>query len=56
MMGLTGKQTGAAAAPIIEQDSTMTKIDCLIEVAQKLREAAPSGNEARTERSCISST
>ena len=28
----------------------MTKIDCLIEVARKLREARASGNEARTER------
>jgi hypothetical protein len=42
-LGLTGNQTGAAAALCHEQDSTMTKIDCLIEVARKLREARALG-------------
>ena len=46
MMGLTGKQTGAAAALIESQDSTMTKIDCLIEVARKLREARALGERS----------
>ena len=39
MMALTGKQTGATAALIMSRTCTMTKIDCLIEVAKKLREA-----------------
>jgi hypothetical protein len=43
MMTLTGKQTAAAAALIESQDSTMSKIDCLIEVASKLREARTLG-------------
>jgi hypothetical protein len=42
-MRLTGKQTGAAVALIESQDSTMSKIDCLIEVANKLREARALG-------------
>ena len=46
MMGLTGKQTGAAAAVIESQDSTMTKIDCLIEIARKLREARALGERS----------
>jgi hypothetical protein len=42
-MGLAGNQTGAAAALIESQDNTMTKIDCLIEVATKLKEARTLG-------------
>ena len=38
-MGHAGKEIGADAAFAESQDSTMTKIDCLIEVAKKLREA-----------------
>ena len=34
----------------------MTKIDCLIEVAKKLKEARNLGNAARIERCFISST
>ena len=45
-MGLNGTQTGAAAALAIEQDSTMTKIDCLIEVARKLRAARALGERS----------
>jgi hypothetical protein len=45
-MMLTGKQIGAAAALVHEQDSTMTKIDCLIEVAKKLREARALGERS----------
>jgi hypothetical protein len=37
---------GAAAALCQEQDSTMTKIDCLIEVARKLREARALGERS----------
>ena len=46
MMGLNGKQIGAAAARIESQDSTMTEIDCLIEVAKKLREARALGERS----------
>ena len=46
MMGLTGSGRRAVAAPIESQDSTMTKIDCLIEVAKKLREARALGERS----------
>jgi hypothetical protein len=46
-MRLTGKRTGAVAALIESQDSTMTKIDCLIEVAKKLREARALGERSQ---------
>jgi hypothetical protein len=39
MMALTGKPTRRHHGVYHEQDMTMTKIDCLIEVAKKLREA-----------------
>jgi hypothetical protein len=45
-MRLTGKRTGAVAALIESQDSMMTKVDCLIEVAKKLREARALGERS----------
>ena len=45
-MGLTGKQIGRRRGAYQEQDSTMTKIDCLIEVAKKLREARALGERS----------
>ena len=51
-MGHARKQSGAAAALIESQDSAMTKIDCLIEVAKKLREARALG-ERSSDRALI---
>ena len=45
-MGHARKQMGGAAALAESQDSTMTKIDCLIEVAKKLREARALGERS----------
>jgi hypothetical protein len=44
--GAAPKADGAPPRRLNEQDSTMTKIDCLIEVARKLREARALGERS----------
>jgi hypothetical protein len=46
MMGPHRKADGRRCGACHEQDSTMTKIDCLIEVAKKLREARALGERS----------
>src|ERR1700689_1594882 len=50
--GAPRKADGRRRAAYHEQDSTMTKIDCLIEVARKLREARALG-ERSTDRALL---
>src|ERR1700689_4338675 len=50
--GAHRKADGRRRAAYHEQDSTMTKIDCLIEVAKKLREARALG-ERSTDRALL---
>jgi hypothetical protein len=46
MMGPHRKADERRCGACYEQDSTMTKIDCLIEVARKLREARALGERS----------